>query len=42
MVDENEVGFFDFVLNSVWEVMLMDVWDDVINMEIDVIFSIYL
>lgn len=42
MVDENEIGFFDFVLNSVWEVMLMDVWDDVINMEIDVIFSIYL
>lgn len=42
MVDENEIGFFDFVLNSVWEVMLIDVWDDVINMEIDVIFSIYL
>lgn len=42
MVDENEIGFFDFVLNSVWEVMLMDVWDDVINMEIDIIFSIYL
>lgn len=42
MVDENEIGFFDFVLSSVWEVMLMDVWDDVINMEIDVIFSIYL
>lgn len=41
-VDENEIGFFDFVSNSVWEVTSMDAWDDVTNMETDVAFSIYL
>nr|XP_034308493.1 neuronal acetylcholine receptor subunit alpha-6-like [Crassostrea gigas] len=41
-VDENEIGFFDFVSNSVWEVTSIDAWDDVTNMETDVTFSIYL
>lgn len=41
-VDDNMIGFFDFVSNSVWEVTSVDAWDDITNMETDVTFSIYL